>query len=182
MTLVIWSCWEKALFSYWLLQTLPHAWVSRFSPLQRISMSQKTGSWIIAIGAVIMFLGLCFLPALLGPHGDQSLLGAASGMFSFGTLMIAGGIYLKARTLQGRSGTEKKKQNSGTNGKRYRGASCDLCGKAEPVILCRVHEVHLCADCLAQHYNFRSCAYVPTNRRQSTGQSGKSVTVKARGA
>ena len=72
-------------------------------------MSQKTGNWIIAIGAVIMFFGLCFLPALLGPHGDQSLLGAASGMFSFGTLMIAGGIYLKARTLQGRSGTEKKK-------------------------------------------------------------------------
>ncbi len=42
-------------------------------------MSQKTGNWIIAIGAVIMFFGLCFLPALLGPHGDQSLLGAAQG-------------------------------------------------------------------------------------------------------
>jgi hypothetical protein len=37
-----------------------------------------------------------------------------------------------------------------------------------------VHQLHLCADCLGKHYDFRSCAYVPSTRR--------GVTAKAHGA
>ena len=49
--------------------------------------------------------------------------------------------------------------------KRTRKPNCDRCAKDEPVIQCRVHQLHLCGDCLAQHYDFRSCAYVPSTRR-----------------
>jgi hypothetical protein len=49
--------------------------------------------------------------------------------------------------------------------KRSRGG-CDLCGTEAPVVNCRVHQMHLCGECLGQHYDFRSCVYVPSTRRQ----------------
>jgi len=43
-----------------------------------------------------------------------------------------------------------------------------------------VHQVHLCADCLGQHYDLRSCTYVPSSRRLAN-KAAKNMA-KARGA
>jgi len=48
-----------------------------------------------------------------------------------------------------------------------------------PVIHCKVHQVHMCAECLGQHYDFRTCSYVPSTRRPAT--KAKNLA-KARGA
>ncbi|HEX9109854.1 MAG TPA: hypothetical protein VF845_00125 [Terriglobales bacterium] len=128
-------------------------------------MASKTGTWLIGIGCCIVFLGLCALPAGLGPNPDKTLLGASMTALSAGMMLVAGGLYLKARTFSaGAAG------GNGSQAKRGRKATCDRCGKNEPVIQCRVHQLHLCGDCVGQHYDFRSCAYVPSTRR-STGKA-----------
>jgi len=113
----------------------------------------------MACGGFIAFVGLCFLPAAFGPDADHTMLGAGAVIFASGLLIMAGSVYLKASVL-GADAT-----NSAPSAKRSRKASCDRCGQDEPVIQCRVHQVHLCGDCLAEHYDFRSCAYVPSTRR-----------------
>ena len=52
-------------------------------------MSSKTATWIIAAGAVLMFIGLCFLPAALGEHPDADLLEIGACQFSLGALIVA---------------------------------------------------------------------------------------------
>ena len=52
-------------------------------------MSSKTATWIIAAGAVLMFIGLCFLPAALGEHPDADLLEIGACPFSLGALIAA---------------------------------------------------------------------------------------------
>ncbi len=56
--------------------------------------------------------------------------------------------------------------------KRVRGG-CDLCGSETPVIHCRVHDIHVCGNCLANHYDFRSCAYVPSTRRTAGSKAAR---------
>src|SRR5437867_528915 len=63
-------------------------------------MSSRTGNWMIAIGAFGMFIGLCLVPAAMGPNSDSSVLALAACVFSFGALITASGMYLKARGLQ----------------------------------------------------------------------------------
>ncbi|MBI3645544.1 MAG: hypothetical protein HY233_06240 [Acidobacteriales bacterium] len=123
-------------------------------------MAAKTGTWLIAVGSLIAFVGLCFMPAAFGPDTDRTMLCAGAVLFSTGLLLIAGALYIKARSLGGAPAA-----NSPAPGKRPRKANCDRCGKDEPVIQCRVHQIHLCGDCLTEHYDFRSCAYVPSTRR-----------------
>jgi hypothetical protein len=119
-----------------------------------------------------MLGGLCFLPGALGPHAESDMLAAGAALFSLGALMIAAGIYLKARALKAaiESGEFQKQPPAA---RRSRGG-CDLCGTEAPVVQCRVHQLHLCGACLAQHYDVRSCAYIPTSR--------KNPAAKARGA
>ena len=126
-------------------------------------MATKTGTWLIGIGGCIAFLGLCALPAAFGPNPDKTLLSAGLTILSTGMMLMAGGLYVKARTYN-----EKNTGDTGPQAKRSRKANCDHCGKNEPVIQCRVHQVHLCSDCLGNHYDFRSCAYVPSTRRSTT--------------
>jgi len=38
-------------------------------------MSSRTGTWMIVLGGLVGFVGLCLMPAGLGDHGDRSLLG-----------------------------------------------------------------------------------------------------------
>ena len=38
-------------------------------------MSSKTATWIIAAGALMMFIGLCFLPGAFGGHPDTGHVG-----------------------------------------------------------------------------------------------------------
>jgi hypothetical protein len=130
-------------------------------------MATKSSSWMMAVGALIAFMGLCFLPAAFGSDADRTMLGAASVMISTGMLLIASGFYVKARAL----GTVAAPVSASANGKRPRKSGCDRCAVHEPVIQCRVHQLHLCGDCLSKHYDFRSCAYVPSTRRGASVKS-----------
>ena len=122
-------------------------------------MSPRAGNWLMACGGVTVFAALCFVPAIASDSTDVSLLGAAASLFSFGALLAAAGTYLKARLLQG----SKRVEAAPAPAKRLRGG-CDLCKGEAPIIHCKVHQLHLCAACQAQHYDFRSCAYVPSTR------------------
>jgi hypothetical protein len=143
-------------------------------------MSSKTATWIIAAGALMMFIGLCFLPgALGGGHPDADMLEIGACQFSLGALVVAAGLYAKARVLQFAIASGEPRKESATTNQRVRGG-CDLCGSEAPVVQCRVHQLHLCGTCLAQHYDVRSCAYVPTTRTATT--KGGRKLANARGA
>jgi hypothetical protein len=137
-------------------------------------MSSKASNWMIVIGVMMLFVGLCSLPAALHGDHDSSLLAAGVGTFSVGILAIAGGIYLKAVAAQAQVGAEPPAPK-----KRVRGG-CELCASQEPVIQCKVHQLQLCPVCLSNHYDFRSCVYVPASRRPAT-KGGKAMAAKARG-
>jgi hypothetical protein len=110
-----------------------------------------------------MFVALSFVPAMLRDHNDISLIGAGASLFSFGALVMASGLYLKARMLEGAA----KPVESAPPARRLRGG-CDLCKGEPPVIHCKVHQLHLCPTCMAEHYDFRSCAYVPSTRTKGS--------------
>jgi hypothetical protein len=133
----------------------------------------KTGGWIVIAGCFLMLLGLCFLPAAFGEHPDQSLLAGGISIFAFGALTAAAGIYLKARAIQSEAASPAKQQ-----AKRIRGG-CDLCGTETPVIHCRVHQIHICGNCVDDHYDFRSCAYVPSTRRSAPGKGASRLAARA---
>jgi hypothetical protein len=121
-------------------------------------MSGKLSITTIIFGCALILLGLSFLPAAFSPDHDQTILGAAICAVSFGALLISAGLYLKARALNSAAGPGKAQS------KTVRGG-CDLCGTASPVIHCRVHQLHICGECVGQHYDFRSCVYIPSTRR-----------------
>ena len=140
-------------------------------------MTSRAGTWMIAAGALAGFCGICVLPAAFGEHRDVNLLGLGVCFLSLGALSAASGIYWKARVLQ--SNISSGTTDGETKIRRVRGG-CQLCGTETPVIQCRVHQLQLCPVCLADHYDFRSCAYVPTTRKPAN-KSGKGVAAK-RGA
>lgn len=141
-------------------------------------MSSKTATWIIAAGAFLMFVGLCFMPGAFGEHPDAAMLEFGACQFSLGALIIAGGIYTKARVVQAAIASGDLRKEPAPN-QRVRGG-CDLCGTEAPVVQCKVHQLHLCGSCLAQHYDVRSCAYVPTTRTATKGS--RTLAANARGA
>jgi len=141
-------------------------------------MSPKTTNWIIAAGAVLMFVGLCILPAALSERSDVDMRNLAACQFSLGALVMATGIYAKARVVQAAIASGDARESAAPP-QRVRGG-CDLCGSEAPAVQCKVHQLHLCGSCLAQHYDVRSCAYVPTTRT-ATHKNGKSLA-RARGA
>lgn len=122
-------------------------------------MTHNTGTWLIAIGGFIVFTGLCMLPAAFGPNAAKDILGVALMTISTGMMLVSGGFYIKALKRRAADRAEA------AGAKRGRKVICDQCRKFEPIIQCRVHEQHLCANCLREHYDFRSCAYVPSPRR-----------------
>lgn len=123
-------------------------------------MSGKLSTVVIIFGCACILLGLSFLPAAFSRDHDQTILGAAICAVSFGFLSVAAGFYLKNRLLQSAAVSGPNK----TQRKAVRGG-CDLCGTESPVIHCRVHQLHICGDCVSQHYDFRSCVYIPSTRR-----------------
>jgi len=124
-------------------------------------MTTKFGSWLMAGGALLCFVGLCFLPAAFGADPERAMLGGGMVVIAMGVLLISGGFYVKARAL----GTAAPATVPVTPKRSRTKSICDQCAVEEPVIQCRVHQLHLCADCLTKHYDFRSCAYVPSTRR-----------------
>jgi len=137
-------------------------------------MGQKASSWVVVAGCFLMLTGLCFLPAALGAHPDEAILGAGVCLFALGALVAAGGLYLKASALQAGAAAGPAKSQS----KRVRGG-CDLCGTDSPVVNCRVHQLHLCGGCVGEHYDFRSCVYVPSTRRTSPTKAPARFAAKA---
>ncbi len=138
-------------------------------------MSSRTGNWMIAFGVVIGFVGLCMMPAGLGNHNDRSLLGLGAALFGTGALAVAAGIYLKALLL---SSQPTAIVPASDHTKLMPRGACDLCRKEAPVVHCKVHQFHLCARCLAEHYDFRACVYVPSTRRAET-KGSRHITAKA---
>ncbi|HEY1264183.1 MAG TPA: hypothetical protein VGF06_11720 [Terriglobales bacterium] len=137
-------------------------------------MTSKTGNWMIALGAVVAFLGLITLPSALGDHGDRNMIGLGGAVFSLGAVMAAAGLYMKA-SAKANPGTKAELQAAASN--RTARGGCMQCQSASPVIHCKVHQVHLCGDCLAGHYDFRACVYVPSTRR---GSGVKTMAARAR--
>lgn len=135
-------------------------------------MLSRAANWLMVVGAIGAFIGLCVLPSALGDHQDGTMLSVAAFFFSLGALTGAAGFYLKARVLQKdvRSGKPEP-------ARKIRGG-CDLCGNEPPVIQCKVHQLHLCATCLTGHYDVRSCVYVPSLRRPAT-KNGKNTAARA---
>ncbi len=131
-------------------------------------MDTKIATWLMAAGAIIGFAGLCMLPAAFGAEGDRTVLGVGSVVTAMGLLLISGGFYVKARAL----GPAPAPKSATASAKSSRSkAVCDQCFEDEPVIQCRVHQLHLCPSCLSKHYDFRSCAYVPSTRRGTSKSS-----------
>ena len=126
----------------------------------------KIGTWLIGVGCFVALFGLTMIPAATASGADKTVSGLCMLTFSFAMMIIAGGMYLKARAYQGTPESDAAR--------RGRKATCDSCGKAEPAIQCRVHQLHLCPDCLATHYDFRSCAYAPSTRRATPKASSLS--------
>ncbi len=122
-------------------------------------MSGKLSITAIILGCALILLGLSFLPAAFSRDNDQTILGAAICAVSFGALLISAGLYLKARFLNTIAAGSGKTQSKTVRG------GCDLCGTESPVIHCRVHQLHICGECVGQHYDFRSCVYIPSTRR-----------------
>jgi hypothetical protein len=141
-------------------------------------MPSRLSNGLIAIGALIAFIGLCFLPAALGEQGESNLLGLGAAMFGMGALIAAAGAYLKAQALQMPGASAVPARETASPEKSGRGA-CDLCRKESPVVHCKVHQFHLCGRCLAEHYDFRACVYVPSTRRVEA-KGGKSSAARAR--
>jgi hypothetical protein len=121
-------------------------------------MSLKIGSLLIVVGCLFAVVGLGFLPASFGPHPDASLQSAGAILFSAGMVLAASGLYVKSRVwAQSVPASAKSEKKLGRK-------TCKQCNKQEAVIQCRPHQVPLCTDCLAKHYDFRSCAYIPLER------------------
>ena len=141
-------------------------------------MSSRMGNWIIGFGVIVIFAGLCVLPGAMGKSADQSLLPVGACLFSLGAICVAAGIYIKARSLQALSATNVSPVPSVARKQR---GGCDLCGPEAPVVFCKIHQLHMCGNCLAQHYDLRSCIYVPTPRK-AMNKPNKAAQAKARGA
>jgi uncharacterized membrane protein len=126
-------------------------------------MSSRTGKWMIVLGVVMLFMGLLMLPAALGGHPDTSIIALGACGVSLGSMIAASGIYVNARALQPHAVSVGVSAESKNLTRRVRGG-CDICHGDLPVIHCKVHQIHLCPDCVAKHYDFRSCTYIPSTR------------------
>ena len=110
---------------------------------------------------------------------DIGLLTLGACGVSLGSLMASAGAYLKARAMVSSGSSGAIAGESKPSARRGRGG-CDVCHGDLPVIHCKVHEVHLCPDCVPKHYDPRSCTYIPSTRGTSP-KTGKALA-KVQGA
>jgi hypothetical protein len=132
---------------------------------------------MIVLGTLLGFAGLCILPAGLGLRGDRNLLGFGASLFGLGMLVISGGTYLKTLALHSSALAGAPAKEAENSSRRLR-VSCDRCKNEIPVVHCKVHQLHLCGACLAEHYDFRTCVYVPSTRRLEN-KIAKTMAAKA---
>jgi hypothetical protein len=129
-------------------------------------MGRKLTLALIVVGSLFMLLGLTFLASGLAQRQDESISGAGICTFSLGALISAAAFYLRARAARATVPAPAKPQPKARGG-------CDLCGVESPAVMCRVHQLHLCPNCLAKHYDTRSCVYVPSTRRAPMARAAR---------
>jgi len=127
-------------------------------------MPSRIANGLIAIGGLGIFMGFVVMLSGRAGHPDSAIVMMGACALSLGSLLAAGGMYVKAKSVQGtvspRSSAVLKSQP-----RRIRGG-CDICHGEIPIVHCRVHQVHMCTDCMDQHFDPRSCTYAPSTRRQ----------------
>ena len=122
--------------------------------------------WGIAVGALIAFVGLIFIPAALTSQSTgEDFLAAGLVIFAAGILIIGVSFYVHAKSLSSQTATDTS--FSVSSGAKQRRLVCDVCHKGAAVIHCTMHKTVLCPACLSGHYESRGCVYVPTVRRTS---------------
>ncbi|HET7209269.1 MAG TPA: hypothetical protein VFI95_22015 [Terriglobales bacterium] len=127
---------------------------------------QKLWNWILVFSGLVCFSGLLFLPAALNPQGkDTDLLSTGFALFATGCLLAGMSFYFKGRAI--RTQIEADPNLAAVLSAKKRKTNCDQCRRAAAVIQCTMHKVSLCGPCLTQHYDFRSCVYVPALRKSS---------------
>jgi hypothetical protein len=125
-------------------------------------MSQRILTGLIAVGILIAFIGMLFIPAAFNGKEttNDNLMGGGLAIFALGALMISTGLYAKSRVLRAKIESDPNMMALLNNGKK-----CDVCRSAGPVVQCTMHRAALCSVCLNQHYDNRACVYVPATRR-----------------
>ena len=131
-------------------------------------MGRKFSITLIIGGMLLMFAGLIFLAASISQKQDESVSGLGLCAFSFGALLCSSGIYLKARAVQ-----PDVPVSTGNKPQPKQRGGCDLCGTEVPAVMCRVHQLHLCPNCLARHYDTRSCIFIPSTRRSPAAKAAR---------
>jgi len=140
-------------------------------------MQSKIANGMMGVGAVGIFLGFLTMLAGRGDHPDSTILMMGACALSLGSLLTAAGMYVKAKYVHASFPANRTSPKPQT--RRIRGG-CDICQGNIPLIYCRVHQIHMCADCTAEHFDPRSCAYVLSSRRQV--QKPSRATVARAGA
>jgi len=121
---------------------------------------KRLPNWLFALGALFAMGGLLLLPA--GAGGEESALAGGAIMFSTGILIIALGLYLKARLLQAEVGQAPKTQRKKDK--------CEACEAELASIRCSLHDIKLCTSCLP-HHDISSCTYVPLTRKAAAASA-----------
>ncbi len=134
---------------------------------QGILMGRKLSTTMIVGGTLLMLAGLIFLASSISQKQDEAVSGLGLCAFSLGALLCSTGIYLKARTAQADAPASANKPQPKQRG------GCDLCGTEVPAVMCRVHQLHLCPNCLARHYDTRSCIFIPSTRRSPAAKAAR---------
>jgi len=123
-------------------------------------MQSKLANSMIGVGTVGIFLGFITMLSSRGEHPDSTILMIGACALSLGSLLTAGGMYVKTKYIQ----ASLPAKTIGKAARRVRG--CDICRGEAPLIYCRTHQVNMCADCTGQHFDPRSCNYIPSAARQ----------------
>jgi len=111
----------------------------------------------LVLGSLLAIAGaVCFL-ALTGQAQSEALRALGSALFAFGVLIVALGVYLRARRIQAQfeSSAPKSKKTE---------RLCSSCNQEPAVVFCRVHVLRLCLGCLDKHDDGANCSYVPAKR------------------
>jgi hypothetical protein len=135
---------------------------------QGILMGRKLSTTMIVGGTLLILAGLTFLAASISQKQDESVSGLGICAFALGALLCSTGIYLKARTVQAET-----PDSINTKPQPKQRGGCDLCGTEVPAVMCRVHQLQLCPNCLARHYDTRSCIFSPSTRRSPTAKAAR---------
>jgi len=111
----------------------------------------------LVIGTLLAVSGVvCFL-ALFGQTQSDAIRAIGSALFSLGVLIVAAGVYLQARRIQGQYETPALKSKKTER-------LCSQCNREPSLVFCRVHILRLCLNCFEKHDDGTNCSYVPARR------------------